>query len=165
MGRAIRISVHVSTWLVTSTTQSMTLSRRIPSEKRCVRGCRPRVRPMMISGDLDTAVQSRETVDRDYDGNWFYALRSPLPTPVENPQRNTRAPPVDIGTMAFDEMLQNARRCELTPDQSLEPIVSPVLERVEMSSMVGAMGASDPRSGMLDDPWFEPACVYSKRPA
>ncbi len=67
--------------------------------------------------------------------------------------------------MALGEMLKNARRCEPTADQSLEPIVSPVLEPVEVSSMVGALGASDPAIGMLHDPRFESAGVDSKRPA
>lgn len=26
-------------------------------------------------GEIGTAAQSQETVDRDYEGNWFYALR------------------------------------------------------------------------------------------
>ena len=64
MGRAIRVFVHVTTWLVTSTDAEHDALPPLPSEKRYFRCCRPQVRMMMISGDLDTAVQSRETVDR-----------------------------------------------------------------------------------------------------
>lgn len=66
---------HVSAWLVTS---SDTERDALPPQP-----FREEVHSMVLdagppSGDLgklDTHVQSQETVDRDYEGSWFYALR------------------------------------------------------------------------------------------
>jgi hypothetical protein len=67
---------HVSVWLCTATDAQRD---SLPSEPMyldsVLRILSSAGLPAEDVGEVDTTSQSQETVDRDYDGSWFYALR------------------------------------------------------------------------------------------
>ena len=66
---------HVSAWLVTSTDRERDALPPQPFREEVFSMLLDAGPPSADLGEFDTVVQSQETVDRDYEGSWFYALR------------------------------------------------------------------------------------------
>lgn len=66
---------HVSAWLVTSTDRERDALPPQPFRDEVLSMLLDAGPPSDDLGEFDTVAQSQESVDRDYEGSWFYALR------------------------------------------------------------------------------------------